>query len=223
MNFPKKRSDAPGKRNKSRRVFSFWPCMLLVVAAGLIVSTGSVRAQQPDVSPAARSATARSNELVEARLQQFIVTAGANGGEELKEAGSVKPGDILEYRVRYTNRSGNAVNGFTATLPLPEQLEYLPRSATPGADSVRAATADSRYAPEPLMRTVPGQTAEPVPYAEYRSLRWNLGQLPAGAVAEVAARARVVLPAQPQTVSNAPQAPPARVVWVSPAAAVAKP
>ena len=106
---------------------------------------------------------------------------------------------------------------------MPEQLEYLPRSATPGANSVRAATADRRYAPEPLMRAVPGQAAEPVPYSEYRSLRWNLGQLPAGAVAEVAARARVVLPAQPQTVSNAPQAPPARVVWVSPAAAVANP
>ena len=77
MNFPKKRPDAPGKRNKSRRVFSFWPCMLLVVAAGLIVSTGSVRAQQPDASPAARSVVAPSKDPVEARLKQFIVTAGA--------------------------------------------------------------------------------------------------------------------------------------------------
>ena len=216
----KKQTDAVRSSPRSRRGLVWW--LLAALAIPMTFVGPPARAQQPEVAPIARTAGAPAKELVEASLRQFIVVTGADGKEEFKEADSVRPGDILDYRVRYANRSGKGVSNFTATLPLPEQLEYLPKSATPGA-LVQAATADSKYAAEPLMRTAPGKKPEPVPYAEYRSLRWNLGQLPADAVTEVAARARVVLPAQPQTVSNASQAPPVRVVWVSPAAAVVKP
>ncbi len=205
----------------SRRRLARW--LLAALAIPLTFSGSPARAQQPEVTPVAKTSGAPAEELVEARLRQFIVVTGADGKEAFEEAGSVKPGDVLEYRVRYVNRSGNGVGNFTATLPLPEQLEYLPGSATPGANLVQAATADNRYAAEPLMRTAPGKKAEAVPYAEYRSLRWNLGLLPADAVTEVAARARVVSPTQPQRVSNAPRAPPNRVTWVSPAAAITKP
>ena len=217
----KKQPDTVRSSPQSRRGLVWW--LLAALAIPMTFVGPPARAQQPEVAPIPRTAGAPAKELVEASLRQFIVVTGADGKEEFKEADSVRPGDILEYRVRYANRSGKGVSNFTATLPLPEQLEYLPKSATPGATLVQAATADSKYAAEPLMRTAPGKKPEPVPYAEYRSLRWNLGQLPADAVTEVAARARVVLPAQPQTVSNASQAPPVRVVWVSPAAAVVKP
>lgn len=217
----KKQPDTVRSKPRSRRGLVWW--LLAALAIPMTFVGPPARAQQPEIAPIARAAVAPVRERVEADLRQFIVATGADGKEEFKEADSVRPGDILEYRVRYANRSGKSVSNFTAVLPLPEQLEYIPKSATPGPNLVQAATADNRYAAEPLMRTAPGKKAEPVPYAEYRSLRWNLGQLPAEAVTEVAARARVVLPAQPQTVSNAPQAPPVRVVWVSPAAAVVKP
>ena len=217
----KKQPDTVRSSPRSRRGIVWW--LLAALAIPMTFVGPPARAQQPEVTPVARAAGAPAKELVEAHLRQFIVVTGADGKEEFREADSVRPGDILEYRVRYANRSGKSVGNFTATLPLPEQLEYVPKSATPGATLVQVATADNKYAAEPLMRTAPGKKAEPVPYAEYRSLRWNLGQLPADAVTEVAARARVVLPAQPQTVSNASQAPPVRVVWVSPAVAVVTP
>ena len=213
----RKQSDTVRPSPRRRRVLVSW--LFAAMALPLALGGPPAHAQQPTPASAAESA----REPVEATLRQFIVVKGADGKEEFKSADTVKPGDVIEYRVRYANRSGKAVNNFTATLPLPEPLEYIAKSATPGTNLVRAATADHKYAAEPLMRAAPGNKTEPVPYAEYRSLRWNLGQLPADAVTEVAARARVALPAQPQTVSNASQAPPVRVVWVSPAAAVAKP
>ena len=213
----RKQSDTVRPSPRRRRVLVNW--LFAAMAMPLALGGPPAHAQQPTPASAAESA----REPVEATLRQFIVVKGADGKEEFKSADTVKPGDVIEYRVRYANRSGKAVSNFTATLPLPEPLEYIAKSATPGTNLVRAATADHKYAAEPLMRAAPGNKTEPVPYAEYRSLRWNLGQLPADAVTEVAARAHVALPAQPQTVSNASQAPPVRVVWVSPAAAVAKP
>ena len=221
MTHLKKLPDAVRAKTRSRRGLVWW--LFAAMAIPLTFVGHPARAQQPEVAPIASAAGAPAQGIVEAGLRHFVVTTDAKGKEEFKEADSVRPGDILEYRVRYANRSGKSVSNFTATLPLPEQLEYVPKSATPGANLVQAATSDRRYAAEPLMRAAPGKKAEPVPYAEYRSLRWNLGQLPANAVTEVAARARVVMPAQPQSVSNAPQAPPTRVSWVSPAPAAARP
>lgn len=208
-----KPSDSVRNAQRGRRGFAWFLVAAIAISATF---AGSPAGAQP-------SAVAPARDVVEAQLRQFVVVTGVDGKEEFRQADSVKPGDILEYRVRYANRSGKAVSNFTATLPLPEQLEYLPKSATPGANLVQAAAADRRYAAEPLTRTAPGGQTEAVPYAEYRSLRWNLGQLPADAATEVTARARVVMPAQSQTGSNAPPPPPARVGQAFPTAAVAKP
>ena len=216
----KNRPDAVRQPKRSRRLL--W-CLYAALAIPMAFAGSPASAQQTGVVPVAKAAGAPAKDLVQATLQQFVVVTGKDGKEQFNEADTVRPGDIIEYRVRYVNRSGSSVNDFTATLPLPEQLEYMPKSAKPGANLAQAATADNKFAAEPLMRTAPGKAAEAVPYAEYRSLRWNLGLLPADAVTEVAARARVSLPAQPQKVSNAPQAPPTRVTWVSPAAAITKP
>lgn len=183
---------------------------VILLAAG----TSPVMAQA--AAPAVKApvaAVAKSDVKVE--LTQAKVVKDASGKEQLLDAASVKPGDILEYRATYKNTSAKAVQGVVATLPIPEGLEYLPRSAKPGAKLVQAATNNAAYAAEPLSRVVAGKSV-PVPYAEYRSLRWSLGQLPAGGEASVSARARVqtyVLPAATPASSSAaaPQAPPAAV------------
>ena len=125
-------------------------------------------------------------------LTQAKVVKSADGKEQLLDAASVKPGDVLEYRAVYTNRSDKAVTGVLATLPVAEGLVYQPGSARPsaGAGLVQAATKDGVFAAEPLMRQVQGKS-EPVPYADYRALRWNLGSLGAKAQATVSARAAV--------------------------------
>ena len=149
-------------------------------------------------------------------LTQVKVVKGADGKEQLIDAASVKPGDTIEYKAVYTNRSAKTVNGLTANLPIPEGLQYVPKSAKPGATLVKAATKDGVYAAEPLTVKV-GAKTEPVPYADYRALRWSLGSLPAKGVTAVTARATVqtyVAPAAgiPAAGASLAQAPPVSVV-----------
>jgi len=160
-------------------------------AAALLMLGAPALAQTSAAAPAAE----KKSPLAVA-LTQHKVEKDAAGKERLVDAGSVKPGDILEYRATYTNQTAKPIAGLTADLPIPEQLEYLPRSARPGAGLVKAAARDGLFGPEPLTRTVNGKS-EPVPYDEYRRLRWALGSLPANGSTAVSARARVRAAAPP--------------------------
>ncbi len=118
------------------------------------------------------------------------------GGKEMEtSADRAKPGDVIEYRVEYRNTSKNGVANVIATLPVPANgVEYIldtdaPRGATASVDG-------ETFAPIPLMRTVTlpsGRKAmQPVPFSEYRYLRWSLGGLPAEAQKRVSARVRLI-------------------------------
>ena len=180
------------------------------VGAGMLAmaSLAAPASAQPAATPSAPVA----EKTVAVALTQWKVVTGVDGKEQLLDASSVKPGDVLEYRATYTNHTGKTVSGLVADLPIPEGLEYLPRSAKPGAALVKAATKDGAYAAEPLMRKAANNKTEPVPYSDYRALRWTLGQLPAGGETAVTARARVevVVPPEPKTSALAPQAPPVK-------------
>lgn len=123
------------------------------------------------------------------------VVVGEHGAEQLVTTEAVRPGDVVEYRATYTNQGDDTVRGLTATLPIPVDTTYLGLTATP--EGVEASTDGVRFAPIPLMRKVKGADGkdrfEPVPAAEYRMLRWQIGELAANASRSVAAR--VVVPA----------------------------
>ena len=101
---------------------------------------------------------------------------------------------MILYTATYRNRGQSAAHNLQATLPIPEGLEYLPTSATPV--NAQACTADGRFQTMPLQRTVSGPDGKPhtvvVPFAEYRKLRWAIGELAAGKTVKVTARARVL-------------------------------
>ena len=145
---------------------------------------------QPVTGKPLKTTTTVSTSALSAVLTQRKVVKPASGPEILEDATTVKPGDIIEYRVTYTNNGAQPVAQLKAQLPVPEGLEYIPLSAKPGADLVKAATKDGVFSTEPLMRR--GQEKQvPVPYSEYRQLQWSLGVLPAKGVTVVSARARV--------------------------------
>lgn len=148
---------------------------------------------------------------VSAELTQAKVFKGPDGKEQLVDATSVKPGDVIEYRAVYTNHTVGPIAGVIATLPIPDGLEYVPKSAKPGGALVKAATKEGVYGLEPLTQKVNDKT-ELVAYPDYRVLRWTLGQLPAGGVSVVSLRATVqvfVPPVAAAAGSDAlPQAPP---------------
>ncbi|PIF73228.1 putative repeat protein (TIGR01451 family) [Variovorax sp. 54] len=164
---------------------------------GLLAAGGmAVALAQPATSVEAPRAPATAK-AVTVVLTQSKVVKGPDGNEQLQDAATIKPGDVIEYKATYTNNTSKSVKGLVADLPIPEGLEYLPRSAKPGASLVKAATKDAVFEPEPLVRKLAGGKTEPVPYSEYRMLRWSLGQLPANGSTAVSARAKVEAVAPP--------------------------
>jgi len=146
------------------------------------------------VSKSSDTAVSNKASPVQVRLDQYKVVTSDNGKESLVAAQSIKPGDVIEYRAVYTNQDGKPVTGLQAILPIPEGMEYIPKTARPGPGKALAATASGAYAPEPLTRQVRvngSVQVEPVPYTQYRSLRWDLGQLAPGATQTVSARAQL--------------------------------
>ena len=125
-----------------------------------------------------------------------------DGKTVFKPAQLSKPGDVLEYRVKYTNHSASAATGLVANLPIPAGTTLLAGSELPL--DVLASTDGAQFARPPLMRAVRqsdgSERQVPVPIEEYRALRWNLGTLAAGQSEQVQARVRVNTaqpPAQP--------------------------
>jgi len=120
-----------------------------------------------------------------------IVTV--NGKETRNTADQARPGDVIEYRAIYTNTGAGAVKQLAATLPVPNGMEYLPRTAAP--TRLEASLDGRTFAPVPLKRRVrlqDGREVErEVPTSEYRYLRWALGTLDVEQARTVAARMRV--------------------------------
>jgi uncharacterized repeat protein (TIGR01451 family) len=202
---PLKAFAAPDKftfRQISRRLTV---AVALFVLGSSIASSGWAKDQTTFVVPAAQ--TSKAEATVQAVLTQRKVVRSPEGVEKLEDASTVKPGDVIEYQVVYTNSGPKPVTGFVAELPIPEGLAYLPRSATPGESRVRAATKDGVYSAEPLTRNVAGKS-EKIPYGDYRSLRWTLGQIPSHGVTTVSARAQVeaVVPVLPLSLEKRPPA-----------------
>jgi uncharacterized repeat protein (TIGR01451 family) len=128
---------------------------------------------------------------------KVVLTASkivSSGGSEQKQPGDkARPGEIIEYVANYKNTDNTAVKDVMATLPIPKGMEYIPNTANPLP--VTASTDDVHYAPVPLKREVKDASGkkieELVPYSEYRSLRWGLGEMAGGASKSVKARMKV--------------------------------
>jgi uncharacterized repeat protein (TIGR01451 family) len=158
---------------------AFWK---LAAAAALTLAAMPLAAQQK--APA---------DPVEVRLESRKVVAGADGKETFAPGDQARPGDVLEYTATYRNVAKYGVKDVVATLPIPAQTEFVPGSARPA--NARASLDATTFAAIPLKRRVMrngAQVEEPVPYREYRSLRWLPVDLGSGASIVFTARVRVI-------------------------------
>ncbi|HEV2964215.1 MAG TPA: hypothetical protein VG649_20475 [Candidatus Angelobacter sp.] len=116
-----------------------------------------------------------------------------DGTEKKAPGDKVKPGEVIEYVAEYKNHDKSPAKNVVATLPVPAGMEYVPETAIP--NQVMASTSDGNYAPVPLKKAARGAdgkvTQELVPYSDYRSLRWNLGDMDGGTSKSVRARMKV--------------------------------
>ncbi|ACT51781.1 DUF11 domain-containing protein [Methylovorus glucosotrophus] len=156
----------------------------------LLVAVLCMLAVQVSFAEAPVSAATASQQAVTVNLIQNKVIKDEKGIEKRIEASSVKPNDVIEYRVTYKNVTDKPVKGLIANLPIPDGLEYQASSAKPSRNAVVAAE-DATYSREPLAKKQSDGTTKLVPYNEYRHVRWDLGTLAPGASVEVVARAKV--------------------------------
>ena len=155
---------------------------------------------QPAVSkvvekPISQALKSQVSEPVEIQLlRRKIVLVGAQ--ETLQDAGTAKPGEILEETAIYTNKSKNLITKLEATLPIPLNTELVPNSTKPATLAVRASTDGLSFRTLPLKRKAKlanGVEAEQlVPLNEYRFLRWYPGELAAGKSVSYSARFKIV-------------------------------
>ncbi len=133
-------------------------------------------------------------EIVRADLQVFKVEVDSQGKESLGPGDVAKPGETLEYRTTYSNLTKEIVHNVEAKLPIPEGMEYLPGTAKPA--EVKASLDGVKYESVPLMRKVKlpnGKEVErEVPYREYRSLLWRIGDIASEKAAVARARVRLI-------------------------------
>ncbi|MEN6549686.1 MAG: hypothetical protein ABFE07_26870 [Armatimonadia bacterium] len=127
------------------------------------------------------------------QLDVLKVTVDNKGVEQFTPATRVYPGEVLEYRLSYTNREAYAMTKVAATLPLPQGTCYLKNSATPAP---QMASQDAvKFSPIPLKRKVTspsGQVSEvEVPASEYLALRWIIDSLKPGKPVQLLARVTV--------------------------------
>ncbi len=130
-----------------------------------------------------------TGQTVETVINAFIVTQ--NGNQELLTAvtqnGQVKPGDVVEYRGYFTNRSPDRIRKLTALLEIPEGVELLggiePLAPFATVDGVR-------FARTPL-RTNTATGVQEIPLSYYKALRWDVEDIGLNGTAMVKYRARI--------------------------------
>ncbi len=137
-------------------------------------------------------ALAADADQVAVTLRAFqVVTAGKD--VRLVPTTQAQPGDVIEYQVTYHNAGKVAAKQVKATLPVPEGgMAYLEGSAAP--TGLQASLDGTTFAAAPLKRDVVRngrRQQETVPPAEYRFLRWDLGDLAAGQSVTVSSRMRL--------------------------------
>jgi hypothetical protein len=146
----------------------------IVLAVWLSVAVSVFAQFAPQKGAAGAKEAVVSKPAVEVTLVQKKVVQSDNGTERLVDADTGKPGDVIEYQATYINKTDKPVAQVIANLPLLEGLKYVLRSAKPSG-SARMSAQDKQFGVEPLSRRSLAGKTEPVPYNEYRDIRWTIG------------------------------------------------
>lgn len=139
----------------------------------------------------AQLAFAQSPSVTSTLQVQPVDAAGVTQARQAAAAG--KPGDVVEYVGTYRNVGPTDAGKLLATIPVPAGTTFVEGGVAPA--NAQASTDGVRFAATPLMRSVRqpdgSSRQEPVPLADYRHVRWELGTLAAGREAVVRMRVRI--------------------------------
>ncbi len=144
-----------------------------------LLLTGTLLAQSPDVR-------------VDLAGKRVVFTEGKESFAKADKAG---PGDVIQYEAVYRNDGKAAAKNVVATVPIPQGMTLVAESAKPVAE--QATTDGKTFSPVPLMREVKNEAGvlekKPVPFSEYRALRWTLPELAPEKTATFVLRAQLLV------------------------------
>lgn len=127
---------------------------------------------------ASPAALAQQAEPLVSSMSALVVGADPAGREVLSEAQEAAPGDVVEYRISYTNVSANPISGLVVTGPIPASMSYVAQSAaSPSGERMEVSVDDGlTWEREPVRRlrqNAEGQTVEVIiPPSDYTHVRW---------------------------------------------------
>ena len=175
----------------------------LALAMVLVGWAGTLAAQQPP-----QKALAVTAENLMAGDERHRALA-AQGGD----AATLLPGDVVRYRLRFTNVTEGEVRGVVFTNPVPQGMRYVGGSAGADRNDVIAdysIDGGRRYAARPMVtKVVDGKRVQqPAPPEQYSHVRWTVrGSISPGAT--VTAEFRAALP-RPTSEDSSSQSEPTR-------------
>ena len=96
-----------------------------------------------------------------------------------RDANTIAPGDVVEYRLVFTNITGNPVNNIQFTDPLPEGMHYLQGTAGADREDVDvefSLDGGTTYSERPMIEVVvDGRTEQrPASPEDYTNIRWTV-------------------------------------------------
>ena len=114
---------------------------------------------------------------VNSLMEAFRVVSDKDGREQFEEASAARPGDLLEYRLTYSNTESAPVSGLLVSGPVPTGTHYLAGSAR----SLKRATVrfssdgGASWQRAPLKRKGADGKDVIVPPEQYTHVQWTSG------------------------------------------------
>ena len=133
---------------------------------------------------ASGSAAAQQERTPEALVVSATILRWGQGRPQMREArdrdpNTVELGDVVEYRLVFTNITGRPVNNIQFTDPLPEGMHYLQGTAGADRDGVDvefSLDGGTSYSAQPMVEVVvDGRTEQrPASPEDYTDIRWTV-------------------------------------------------
>lgn len=111
-------------------------------------------------------------------MEAYIVSMDKNGKEVVEPTTDTRPGDLMEYRLTFTNRGESAVSGLDIVDSIPLNTTFIGDSAQSDADSRFEVSIDGgrSFEQEPVKRIETQadgtQKQVVVPPEQYTHVRW---------------------------------------------------
>ncbi len=115
---------------------------------------------------------------VEGHIEAFIVSLDDKGSEVAKPAKSAEPGNLMEYRLTFTNNGDSSVSGLKVVDPIPENTTFVSESARTDVSALFEVSIDGgrSFEQEPVVRIETqadgSQKQVVIPASHYTHIRW---------------------------------------------------